>query len=224
MQKIKSIFIVSTVLILTAVICSVFYFDKVIAFSVNHFTPYKIAYTKWKNPFGEESSIDDFRLELPDEGLFIDAKKAEIRANWKLLFFANTLKLDCKFQDATISFKGGEKGSVKTADEEFLNALTGKDQIYDRVNFFIFKNKEELDIKNFLATSGGVVVIGDCVYKNKKEDISLNVKISVSSDIYNSLPEDLRDKILSADEDNRYSTVIDYKGNITLLRALYSLM
>ena len=213
----QALIIIGTVLLF--VILSGLFLDKIVAVYIDTFTPYKITYTRWGTPLNR-MNMNGMTLLLKKQGVTVTAEKVSIAPYWRVILREKAFKAHIHLKDVKLAIKGEE--GTGSSGTDYMNMLSPPGHVYKSVDLVIKNDADTFEVSSFKAVSDSISVTGECVLYKEEENISLDFKISVSRDMYNKLASDIRDKLLSPDGD-RYSTVINYKGNVTLLRALYSL-
>jgi hypothetical protein len=199
-----------------------FFLDRVITFSINHFSAFEISYDKLKGNILRKTEIDGLYAETGPDGINVLAKKAVFSLRIKKSFEKKKIMLDCALYG--VKFIPTGKGEKDAGQEENVLAVPfSSQQEYEKITFTTYLNGKALEISDFKAVSPNIRMEGGCVFSKNTDNIALNWKISFSPEASKSLPEDVRSGVLSKDEDGWYSTVISYKGNILMLKALYSL-
>lgn len=215
----KFLLIVLVLVILAGSILFVFA-DKIAAFSVDHLTEYRLSYDKWGNPF-DRSQVEGMLVEVKDKGIGLHAKEANFHLQLNELLTKRELVVYCEFKEVSPVVLGKTQPTETGSDILAIPFSAG--QVYGDVDFTLTFTGDTLRISSFRAISKDVRVTGDYVLFMKKDNISVDIKISFSPELSAQIDEDLRKNILSPDEGGWYSTVINYKGNPLLLKALYSI-
>ena len=95
-------------------------------------------------------------------------------------------------------------------------------QRYERIRFKALLDKDSLRVSDLTVFSSDVCMEGGYTLDKCANNISIELKISFSSEMMDKLPASMRNGILSPDGDGWYSTVISYNGNLSIFNALYS--
>ncbi len=197
------------------------FFDRVAAFYVNRFTDYRFAYDKWgAGPF-DRSDIENARIALKGSEAGIRAREIHFDFDIYRWLAEREIALSCQMKDVFFEVKGENVPRLFPADSVLAKPF-GPDQKYDRIEFRFFSDKKETRLSNFRARSDDIKVTGDYTFLKEKDEVSVDFKISFSPEFSSSFDENIRENVLSVDEDGWYSTIINYKGNALLLKALYS--
>ncbi|MFH1552097.1 MAG: hypothetical protein ABID83_00445 [Candidatus Omnitrophota bacterium] len=218
----KSKLVIILLVIVLACSMAVFFWDKIAAFSVNRFTDYGVAYDKWVgNPFGK-SEIEGLSLELKNEGILIKANQTLFNFRTGRLLRQGQLFLGCEMKGVSFAFTGKSQPDTNSADD-ILAIPFGPGQKYERITFTASLDKKTLKVSDFRADSKDVLMRGDYTLIRGKNEIAIDLKISFSPEMADLFAEDIKNNVLSLDEEGWYSTIINYKGNPVFLKALYSL-
>lgn len=220
MKKILlSLLIFILVILIGAASCLIFS-DKIIALSVDAFTPWKIEYEKWGSSVFDKRHITGLKLTLKDRGLTVEAARADIEINPEELFKKRRLHVKCIMNDVILTLLGSE-GTYLEGD--ITDLIFSPGQIFSNVSFNLVMDGELFKITSISARSKDIKITGDYSLFKKKDDISVDIKISLSPHIAEKVEEDIRKNILTQEEGGWYTTIINYKGNPAFLKALYSL-
>ena len=215
-------FIFTLLIIALIITLSVLFLDRIVTFSVNHLTDYEISYEKWKNILSGTSEIDALHVASKGNKLGISAEKVFFNVRFKESLKEKKLIVDCTLQGARFTDESGSEEAA-APEEDILAMPFSPDHRYDKITLTAYLDTNVLEVSDFKATSKDILMEGDCVFIKNTDNISLDWKISFSPQLSGSLPEDLRSAVLSHDGEGWYSTVISYKGNVFMLKALYSL-
>jgi len=218
---IRKIFFTILVFILAALLgaalCFI-YADRVTVFCVNHFTGYEISYDSWGTGPLDRGDIDNLRIKAK-KGIFaLNAEKVRLELDALALFGKKQVLLDCKMKDVTLN-------AAREGDASFdkIKALIfDPAQKYRDVEFTLLIDEHYIKVLYFVAHSPDVEVNGDYSYFKGTNEAMIDLKISLSPGLAGKLEEDIRKNVLMPDDDGWYSTVINFRGNATFLRALYS--
>lgn len=194
------------------------YIDRIIAFSVNHFTNCEFTYKKWGNSPFDKRNIYGMNIGL-DKGIFtLHAEEAFFQPRFDRLFKDGQLVIRFNMKGVLLGSKKGTSSS-----DDIFSIPFKPEQKYSRMGLVVTLGRNLVKVTDFSARSKDVKMTGASTYLRDRNDISVYFKISFSPEISATFPEDLRKHALSLDDDGWYSTVIDYKGNALFLKALYSL-
>ncbi|MFH1665575.1 MAG: hypothetical protein ABIA77_05475 [Candidatus Omnitrophota bacterium] len=202
--------------------CILFVFaDRIAAFAINHYTDYRVTYSKWgKSPF-DRSQIEGLCIEAGNKRIAIRAEKVRVGLKLDGILKERRLSISCVMEKVDLSM--AVKGPVPEPSAGLISVFLRPVQEYDKVSFTLLCGKDVLNISDFKAASKDLCVEGDIDYSKRTNNVSVDLKLSVSPQMYDALSDDITEKILSRDEDGWYGTVIEFKGSIILLKALYSL-
>jgi len=208
------IFFLSVVLVCLVIVpCA----DRIAAFSVNHFTDYRLSYSKWgRNPF-DRREIDGVCLRSESNGFVVRAEKIRFDPDLSQLLARAQVTIGCEMEG--VSFEGA--GSFSSDNILAFPFTRGKK--YQKIRFKAFLDKNTVKISDFTAFSPNIRMKGDYTLVKDKNEISVELKLSFSPEMAEKFPDNVKDEVLFFDEDGWYSTVISYKGNRLFLTAISSL-
>jgi hypothetical protein len=215
-------FIITLLIVVLICFSGFFFLDRIVIFSLNNFTDFEISYDRLKGTVFGVLEADGLRVRTGENEIGISANKAFLSLKTRQLFEKRKVIFDCVLQDARFLPKGKDKIGV-TSEENVLAVPFSPEHKYEKITFSAYIDRKILEILNFKADSRDILMEGNCVFSKNTDRIALDWKISFSPEASSSLPEDVRNGVLSLDEDGWYSTIISYKGNILMLKALYSL-
>jgi hypothetical protein len=115
------------------------------------------------------------------------------------------------------------EGAGPFSSDNILTFLFARGQKYQKIRFKAFLDKNTVKISDFTAFSPNIRMKGDYTLVKDKNEIFVELKLSFSPEMAEKLQDNVKDEVLSLDEDGWYSTVISYKGNRLFLTAIYSL-
>ena len=224
----RSRFLIFFFLIILACFLVILYADRIAAFSINNFTDHRLTYARWgRNPF-DRSEVEGVKLELNDRQFAVAAEKVRFDLKAGRFLEQRQFVLRCEMEGVTFPFvEEGRpelaphaEGSDSSSSDDILAIPFGPDQKYERMIFTVFLDKDTVKIAGFEAYSKDVRMKGDYAFHKKKDEISIDLKISFSPDASDAFANGIKENILSPDEGGWYSTIISYKGNPAFLRAL----
>jgi hypothetical protein len=199
-----------------------FYMDRIVTFYVNHYTDYRISYTKWiGNPLGR-SEVQGLYFEIKSKGMGIHAEKGILDIHPKESYRRKVLLMDCKFTGVAISTTTPQK-SDKNPANDLMSIPFSADNKYESIVFAAAIDAKSLVIDGFKGTSDDVRMEGKFSLIYARDEVDVDIKISFSPALVANLPGELKDRALSVDDDGWYCSVITYKGNIMFLKALYAI-
>jgi hypothetical protein len=215
-------FVVFVLASLTACLAAYFYAERAVTFVVNNFTEYNVSYSKWEGHLFGKSHIKDLAFEVKSKGIKVKAATAYLDINIKESIDKKSLILEARLEK--VEFSGlMEKKQAITLQNNVLAIPFAPGHIYDSISFYVSSGKDIFTLAGFKALSEDAKVEGDFTFFKLREEVDMDIKMSFSPKLAGILPGDMRDRVLSLDADGWYSTVIDYKGNVVFLKALYSL-
>ncbi|MFQ5952060.1 MAG: hypothetical protein ACE5JK_01470 [Candidatus Omnitrophota bacterium] len=217
----KRIFIFLLAILLACLI--VFFFqNNLITYSINRFAGLVVMYDSSGGNIFQGADIKGLLIETGQGRPGISAEEAVLNLRSRESLKNKRLIFDCVMHGVKFVYKDTDK--TDAAPEDNILALPfSPDQKYEKITFTAYLDRKTVEIRDFDAYSKDIRMGGDCLFVKGKDDISLDIKISFSPEISNALPEDVRTGVLSRDENGWYSTAITYKGNVLMLKALYSL-
>lgn len=199
-----------------------FFPERIAVFAVNNFTSCKVSYSRWHGHLLGKSLVDDLVLEVRTKGIKITAKSAEIDIDVKGSLKSRTLILDAGMRNVELFGLAGKKSGI-TLPNNVLAIPFSPGHLYDTVSFHIVAGRKVFALSRFEALSADTRIEGDFTFLKDRQEVDMDIKVSFSPEIAEMLPGDIRGRVLSVDPDGWYSTVIDYKGNVVFLKALFSL-
>ncbi len=202
------------------IVMTLLFADVIIAYSVNNLTDIKVKYAKWGSIF-DRTKISGLSLIMPERGIEVLADETEIRPVDLGELGSGKLRLSCRLEGVRINPISAADGSARGGD--IFKVISDPLERYDRVTFILVLGKNIFHVENFEARSENIILIGSYEVMGGKNDIKLSLKISLSPEISGKLGEDIRENVLSRDENGWYSTVVNYKGNPLFLKAVLSL-
>lgn len=215
--------VIVTLLVFAAVAAlSWVYMDRIVTFYINHYTDYRISYTKWiGNPLGQ-SEVEGLSFEIKSKGIGVHAEKGILRIHPKESYRRKTLLADCKFTAVSLTATTPQLLD-KPAANDLMSIPFSADNKYESIVFAAAIDSRSLKIESFKGTSDDVRMEGKFSLIYARDEVDIDIKMSFSPEIVAKMPGELRDRALSLDDDGWYGTVITYKGNIIFLKALYAI-
>ncbi|MBD3380006.1 MAG: hypothetical protein GF408_06065 [Candidatus Omnitrophica bacterium] len=158
----------------------------------------------------------------PDGGLAVIADKAEIKLDPGSSLRLNALVLICGIKHAAV--KAEKAGSINAIIGSGVSKIVfGAVRSPYNISFTMVSGKKTFEIRGLEMISENINISGGYILHKEANNIELELTISLSPELYNSLPDELRSAGFSADENGRYGTIISYKGNPAFLKALYAI-
>ena len=186
--------------------------------AVNRSADYKLTYDRWiSNPLNWKT-LTGFRLEIKKKFLTITADRIFFDFDLNQSLREKRFIFACKMDNVAFN--------SKTAVPQLADAQAkafGSDQKYENVEFTLRLDKDIFNLTAFNAVSPDIRMKGEYSYFRKKGEIAVDLKISFSPAMALTFEKNIRKNVLSLEDNGWYSTVISYKGNPALLKALYSL-
>lgn len=198
------------------------YMDRIVTFYINHYTDYRISYTKWiGNPFGR-SEVEGLYFEIKSKGMGIHAEKGILDMHPKESYRRKVLLMDCKFTGVAISTTTPRRSDI-TPDNDIMAIPFSADNKYESIVFAAAIDAKSLVIEGFKGTSDDVRMEGKFSLTYARDEVEVDLKISFSPALVANLPKEFKNMALSVEDDGWYCSVITYKGNILFLKALYAI-
>lgn len=195
---------------------------RIISFSVNAFTGYTLTYDRWKgNPLAK-SELYGLELRIKGKDFSVSAERGYLDLDLPAFLKDRKLHIEVRLKDAVLASPPLGKEGMDPGDNVLSEVFKAR-EVYDEVAFVVWMGPREVKIEQFIANSGNIRLQGDYSLQKDKDVIDLDLKLSFSPQIAGSLPQEVRENVLSPDEGGWYSTVINYKGNPIFLKALYSI-
>lgn len=199
-----------------------FFMERVAVLAVNSFTGYRISYSEWKGHLLGKNDIEGLVFEVKDRNIQVKAKTSKLDINVKESMAKKAIILDVSLENVEIIGLIGEKAGMELANN-VLSIPFSAGHVYDSISFHVSAGEQVFALTGFKALADDARIEGDFTYSRDRQEVDMDVKISFSPAMADKLPGDIKERVLSLDADGWYSTVIDYKGNVVFLKALYSL-
>jgi len=211
--------------IILVVVVSVLYMLDIAVFAVNHFSPYDLDCGIFSRNIFNSLELEDVRFrdktnQSDKSGSFeIRAKNIKLKLELTPLFTRRQILLDCRVEKAF--FKGDFSDVLSDQTNNILSASFGSGGESFEIEFRVLADDDSIKILEFNATSRDVSVGGAYTYFQRQKAVRMNVKIAFSPKIIATFEDDfIKKNMLSLDPDGWYRTIIEYKGNPELLKAL----
>ncbi|MFH1837515.1 MAG: hypothetical protein ABH862_05335 [Candidatus Omnitrophota bacterium] len=221
MKKSSKFFVCLIILILTIFLVGLFP-GKILTFLVNSITGYNLSCDKVSLDALHKGRIEGLSFKIPDNNTTITSDRGEFNFSVSRFFKNREIEGRLILKEVAFSVEKVVPSEGLSLENLFFMPFSSG-QKYREISFGISLNKQMFRISNFSADSDNVRIAGEYTLFKKKNEISVDVKISFSPNAAEVLDKNLIDNVLSRDDDGWYSTVIDYKGNPAFLMALYSL-
>lgn len=210
-------------LITVSFISSIILFsDRIASFYINNFTAYNINYDKWGISPLNRSDIYGLELSIEGRGMTVKVDSVRFDINFRETIKSRSLVFSCELNGLSLE-QPDKEVSAMPGSGGLLSSFDPSDIIFDRIDLSAQIGRDKYKVTDFKASSKDIRLVGDCEYLNASEYISIDLKISFSTAFFEPFPDSLFKKALTYDEQGWYSTVINYKGNILLLKAMYSI-
>ena len=218
----KCVIIILSVCIISFFISIYFFTDKIFALYINNFTDYKISYSKSeKSSFNKRTFFSlnikykDFSIKI--DKLILDIKSLNIINNYKIkvVFFVENLFLQSTEKN---------KNNKKEVFDNIQNILFYSKEKYNKINFSLKLSKGKLIFDNIFLESKNIKINGNYHYFSRKEVIDCDLKFLFSPDILSKFSNIIKNNMLSKDESGWFGTILSYKGNAKLIKAVCSFL
>ncbi|MFH1798876.1 MAG: hypothetical protein ABH844_06060 [Candidatus Omnitrophota bacterium] len=213
-----SYFLVSGLIVVLAVTSLVTFFPgKTISVALRFFPEYALTCKSWQGALFEKNNIQDLSFSNKKVGFSIKAEKVEVALRIQELIREKQLVLNGEMTGARFFIKQDKKKL-----DNIHTTLFNPDRRYEYVRFILSLNREGLKVSNFSSESRDIKITGNYTFFKSKNKVALEFKVSFSPEISTKFGDAVKHGVLSVDESGWYSTVISFKGNAPLLKALYS--
>ena len=217
-KKAKAAVLISLVFVLfMSVSLFVINFENIFSILFREYTGYEISFIKWDKSFSADNSFAG--LSIKSDKLKIRAEKAELFFDIKRALRRKEAFLRIELHGVTFFPAGAEAPLMNRA---LVGMLTGERTEYDIVKAKILSSDSLTRIEDLFAASKGLRLAGNGSFNRKTDKLSVSFKIELSPDLAMTLPEEIRDNVLSREENGWYATVIDFKGPAILVKSLYA--
>jgi hypothetical protein len=219
MKRAKTFFLLKIFLAVSiaATILSFNFRDRILVSIVERITGVGISYSTWKgNPF-RSSVVSSADLRFKKTGVGVRAEKIFLNVDLSGLITERIFSVECSLLGVIFFFEEKDPGEVTNV----LNLISSSGQIFDSVDFTLISNGDSYSVKSFSAVSSDIIIRGDVFFDKLGKTISIDISFSVSPLLVSGSGENLKDRILSLQDDGWFGTTISYKGNPDFLRALY---
>ncbi|MFH1305265.1 MAG: hypothetical protein ABIH74_02540 [Candidatus Omnitrophota bacterium] len=193
---------------------------RLAVFYADHFTECSVTYEEWRGTVFNGAEIRGMRLELPGKVFAARGEKCFFKIDTHRLLTRRQIVLDCKMEGVSFS-RENNKESLSFYDDVLMIPFSSELE-YGDVSFVITARSGVLEISDLRADSKNVRMSGSYVHFRGSGEVRLELKISFSPDMAADFDDAIKENVLSPDEDGWYSTVISYRGNALLLKALYA--
>ncbi len=222
--KIPRFISILLVVIITVAVCAVFILD-ITVFAIDRLSPYNLSCgVASRNIFGglelenvrfgpktrSSSGAGDFEISVGN----VKIKLKEIS-----VFYRRQIVLDCLFEQTL--FEGDLANALSRQTNDALAASFDDAREYEKIKFKFLTNKNFIEISGFNAESKNIKISGDYAYFKRQKNVRMDIKIAFSPEIIGTFEDDfIKKNMLSMDPDGWHSTIIEYKGNPELLKAI----
>lgn len=189
---------------------------KTISFALKFFPKYVLNYTSWNGTLFRENKIRDLSFFDKDGNFGIKSENVELYLKMRELIKEKKFILNCEMSEVFFTIKQDEK-----TFDNIHAVLFDPNRRYKNVKFTLSLDKENLNILDFNAESRNVKINGNYAFFKPKNKVTLEFKVSFSPEISAQFGDVIKQGALSQDDNGWYSTVISFKGNALLLKALW---
>lgn len=212
------------VIIITVAVCAFFIFD-ITVFAIDRLSPYNLSCkVTSRNIFGG-LELENVRFGPKTHsfsgagGFEISAGNVKIKLKEMSVFFRRQIVLDCLFEQTL--FEGDLANALSRQTNDVLAASFDGAHKYEKIKFKFLTNKNFIEISGFNAESKNIKISGDYAYFKRQKNVRMDITIAFSPEMFGTFEDDfIRKNMLSMDSDGWYSTIIEYKGNPELLKAI----
>lgn len=215
MKKTSIIIAFLTAVISAFVLLFLIFFGNIAAFVLENNTGYYFDYSKWGDGLFDKSIIYDLSIKDRSGNFAVKSSKTIIDVDLSSILKERNLVFSCDAENVRID--------IKSAGNEFLLVAFNPAQKYADISFIFSDNGRIIQLSEINAVSDAIKVSGGVSFDRQKDYIVLDISISLSPEITEQFPDIIKDNALYPDENGWYGTVINFKGNAKLLRAIYSL-
>ena len=202
-----------------------FFIPEVMVFAIDCFSPYNLSCKVTSRNIFDGLELENVRFgpktrSSSGAGNFeISAGNVKIKLKEMSVFYRRQIVLDCLFEQTL--FEGDLANVLSRQRNDVLAASFDGAHKYKKIIFTFLTNKNFVEISGFNAESKDIKVSGEYTYFKRQENVRMNVKVAFSPEVFSTFEDDfIRGNMLSMDSDGWYSTIIEYKGNPELLKAI----
>jgi hypothetical protein len=192
-------------------------FENIFSLVFHKYTGYEIKFTDWDKSLSGNNLFT--RLTISKDGMEIKAERAELFFDLKRALRQREAFFRLELKGVNLLSAGGKAPFINSA---LAGMLTGERMEYDVVRAKILLSGPLTVVEDLLATSKGLRFGGSGSFNKRTDQLIVSFKIELSPGMAAVLPEEVRNNVLSLEDDGWYATVIDYKGPAILVKSLYA--
>ncbi|MCK5451260.1 MAG: hypothetical protein KAI70_05805 [Candidatus Omnitrophica bacterium] len=199
-----------------------FFFDKIIILFVDQFTEYDLSFRSLDIGLSGCGRMEQVSLSVKDKSTVINA--GEILFFYSILDVLKNKKVDvdCEVKNVIIDHPLDRTKETTFFDNIIFRSFSPENK-HNKVLFKFTVDEERVKISNFKADSKDIRIMGEYTYFKNADQIEVLVEILLSPEFAGQFEENIRDNVLTVNDDGWYGTVIDYQGNPDFLLAVYAL-
>lgn len=190
--------------------------DRVVTNVFKKATGCVFLYSRWEgNPFGKSTAFSP-ELIVESAGVRVNSKKIIFLVDALRFIRKRQVFIRCSLEDAIFFMKDRKIKDVRNA----LDLVSSSGQTFGNVEFSVMLDRDVFGLELIRAGSRDIRITGNIFLDNKKDFVVIDAGISVSPELASALDENVRNRILSPEDNGWYGAVIKYSGNPDFLRAL----
>ena len=220
-KKLNSIIVCFLVSILVVLLVSIFvFFDNIFTYSVSRFTEYDISFVEWNKSIFDKNEMQGLKILSQEQGFILKAENAQFFIDVGKFFKKKEIFVDFELKGVRLSYPDGISKYDITGNSLY-SLFVGPDQKFNSICSLLLWDNETFSISGLNADSKNIKVFGNCLFSDSGENANIDIKVSISSVLASALSPEVIGRVLVKEDSGWYTTVIKYKGNTALLRALY---
>ncbi len=213
------------IIILAAVICilaSGFFllFDDIIIYSVRRVSGYDLSFSVWEKSLTGTNYLHDLKILIPEQNVSVAASRGDVNFDIERYLKKREISADFLLEDVVL--RKIEISQGDTDDTSLYDLFLGEGQKFNSLSSDIFFDGNTFSISDLYADSSDIKVSGNCEFSDGWNTADIDIKISISPVLARTMSKDIRDNVLFEEDNGWYTTIISYKGNSVLLKALYN--
>ena len=220
-KKRNSIIACFLICLLVVLFISIFvFFDNVFTYSVSRFTDYDISFVQWNKAIFGKNKMRGLRILSKEHDLIVKAESAEIFIDIGKFLKEKKMFVDFELKGVSFSYLDGSS-SYDLSGNSLYSIFVGPDQKFNSIHSILLWENETFSISDLNADSQNIKVFGNCLFSDSGENANIDIKLSISPTLASELSPEVIGRVLVQEDSRWYTTIINYKGNTVLLRALY---